>query len=198
MPNVNETRTDAIKLLRKRAKTLHKGAIVTIFLIILSLVAGIGVFVGAGWLTSREVSDVTGRGLASHLAIPSSGEQQTSWANLSNTVSELQDRIEIVGHQQFSTYALVSTVSTRVGAALILFFLVQILVSLYRYNAKLAAFYDSRADAILLAGDGDEQVLEKYVKMLSTENFDFGEPPNTPAEHLAEIAKEAVRVKKGQ
>lgn len=45
---------------------------------------------------------------------------------------------------------IVSTLTTRIGAVLILIWLVKILVNLYRYCAKLSAFNNSRADALTL------------------------------------------------
>ncbi len=79
------------------------------------------------------------------------------------------------------TSYVVSTLSTRIGAALILIFLVRNLVSLYRYNVKLAAFYDTRADAIQLAGD-DPDHLNELAPTISADTVEFGDVPKSPLE----------------
>lgn len=50
--------------------------------------------------------------------------------------------------QEISIPFLIQTSVTRFGPMLIILFFVSILVNLYRYNIRLAAFYDARADAI--------------------------------------------------
>jgi hypothetical protein len=76
---------------------------------------------------------------------------------------------------------LIQTSVTRFGVVLILVFLVQILVSLYRYNMKLSAFYFGRADALVLFGRLPN-TLRALVDIISPDKLDFGKPPRTPAE----------------
>jgi hypothetical protein len=55
-----------------------------------------------------------------------------------------------------------------------LLFLVQILVPLYRYNTRLATFYNARADAITIIEHRPGEQLESLVSVLSPESIDFG------------------------
>jgi hypothetical protein len=76
---------------------------------------------------------------------------------------------------------LIQTSVTRFGVVLILVFLVQILVSLYRYNMRLAAFYFARADGLVLLSRMPSN-LGTLVNIVSPDKIDFGKPPKTPAE----------------
>lgn len=89
------------------------------------------------------------------------------------------------------TFYLISTATTRLGIVVLLLFLVQILVPLYRYNTKLAAFYDARADALNLVSD-DPSGFEQIVNILSPDTVDFGKSPAAPTQQAFEFAKEVV------
>ena len=80
---------------------------------------------------------------------------------------------------------LIQTSVTRFGVVLIIGFLVQILVNLYRYNTRLAAFYSSRHDALLLSKQSVG--LQNLVAIMSPDNLDFGKNPRTPAEEAASL-----------
>ncbi len=69
-----------------------------------------------------------------------------------------------------STSRTISTVATRVGALLLVFFLVQVLVPLYRYSMRLSGFYSSRADALLLVHGGNMKLVGKESEALRTGN----------------------------
>jgi hypothetical protein len=77
---------------------------------------------------------------------------------------------------------------TRLGAVAIMFFLVGILVPQYRYNIRMAGFYDARADSVRLA-DKVEGLGE--IAAIMTPNIDFGKAPATPWEHIVEVIKAA-------
>ena len=58
----------------------------------------------------------------------------------------------------------------------VLFFLVRLLVSLYKYNCRLANFWDSRADAILLDRNfaaGMSETFNELVQALAPDAYDF-------------------------
>lgn len=79
---------------------------------------------------------------------------------------------------------------TRVGVAIIVFFLVQILVTVFRYCLRLAAFYDGRADALELVQPGtDGNLLVALIPLLSPDALDFGKSPRSPLEHVADLVK---------
>jgi hypothetical protein len=97
-------------------------------------------------------------------------------------------------------WTLISTIASRADAVLILLFLVQILVSLYRYNFRLASYYDGGAYALELMNNADEKSFQALVGAMSPEILDFGKMPKTPTEHaivLAEKIVQAARTKGG-
>lgn len=88
---------------------------------------------------------------------------------------------------------LIQTNITRFGPMIIIFFFVSILVNLYRYNVRLSAYYNARADALILMGDNyDSAMLERLVTALSPDLLDIGKPPKLPTEYVFELAKTAV------
>jgi hypothetical protein len=88
------------------------------------------------------------------------------------------------------TRYLVVTTITRVTVVLVIVFLVQILVGLYRYNYRLATFYDSRRD-ILRVWDGNAATLEKLEKTMSP-HIDFGKEPKHPIEEIIQKVVEKI------
>jgi hypothetical protein len=84
----------------------------------------------------------------------------------------------------------VQTNLTRLGAVAIMFFLVGILVPQYRYNIRMASFYDARADSVRLA-DKVQDLSE--IATVMTPNIDFGKAPATPWEQIVEVIKAAKR-----
>jgi hypothetical protein len=71
----------------------------------------------------------------------------------------------------------------RIGVIGLLVFLTQILISLYRYNSRLIAFYSSRRDALLLS-DGGHPSIRKYTDILFPANLDFGREPRHPLQEI--------------
>ncbi len=70
----------------------------------------------------------------------------------------------------------------RIGTLIVVFFLVAVLVRLQRHYLRLAAFWDSRADAVLLAGSfstGKGVAFDILVGALATDLDNF-KPPPTP------------------
>ncbi len=75
---------------------------------------------------------------------------------------------------------------------MILLFLAQILVTLYRYNVRAAAFYDGRADALLLARNEDLE-LGRLVELFTPTTVDFGKMPATPSHSVLDAAKGVLK-----
>ena len=76
-------------------------------------------------------------------------------------------------------------------------FLVQILVTMFRYYTRLAAFYDALADALVLVSrkvdwmePQSANALQDLVSALSPDRYDFRKPPRSPADQAANIAKD--------
>ena len=88
-----------------------------------------------------------------------------------------------------------STMVTRVSVAAFAIFLTQILLNLYRYSSRMAAFFDGRADALYLAGGKlQQQNFETVAESLAGEKIDFGAPPKSPADNLVELLRELTRL----
>jgi hypothetical protein len=89
---------------------------------------------------------------------------------------------------------IISSNLARLSSLGIMFFLVAVLVPQYRYNIRMAAFYDARADNLRLAGILQPithlQDLEKAIAAM-TPNIDFGKAPATPIDQLVELIKAA-------
>ena len=70
----------------------------------------------------------------------------------------------------------------RVFTLAILFFLVALFVRLYQYNLRLAAFWESRSDAVLLANrlmHCDSRSFGELVRALSPDKYDFKSAPRS-------------------
>ena len=96
----------------------------------------------------------------------------------------------------FALYVLISTSVTRITAVLLLIFGAQVLINFYRYNLRLAAFYESRADAIELLGAKSLDNLAPIVASLSPEVIDLGKVPKTPTQEITELAKSLSEIRK--
>lgn len=86
----------------------------------------------------------------------------------------------------------VAAFATRFVIAALAFLLVKILTSIYRYHARLAAHFDSKADALELCPVGDVAMLEKLCLALSTAGVDFQESADSIAEHAVDIARKVM------
>jgi hypothetical protein len=83
----------------------------------------------------------------------------------------------------------IASLATRVGSVLFLLFLVQILVSLYRYNIRLASYYDARADALQLSRGSDGEEFARLVFVLSPDHVEFGRS-RSPTAELAQFVRD--------
>lgn len=92
----------------------------------------------------------------------------------------------------YESYNLVNIIATRFGSVIILLFLVQILLRVFRYNTRLANFYSARANALeiyLKSGNKTSELpLELLAAMLSPDSIDMGLQKN-PTDQFLEIMK---------
>ena len=74
---------------------------------------------------------------------------------------------------------------------LLIVFLVQTFITVFRYMTRLAAYYQARVDALLLGAAHDLSIadLQKLTAVLSPETYDFGKPPRTPTEQAVDLAR---------
>jgi hypothetical protein len=90
------------------------------------------------------------------------------------------------------TRYIIATAITRVGVVLIIVFLVQILIGLYRYNVRLVTFYTSRRD-LLQIWDGNVSGIEKLQRLMAA-NVEFGKEPKHPFEDILREGVTKLRV----
>ena len=106
------------------------------------------------------------------------------------------------GASNWSEFARETTV--RVTVVILIIFLVQILVNLFRYGTRLAAFYEARADALRIvlpknSEDPSEIEVDKYCQLIGVmapDSLDFGKSPKSPVDSAVEIARQIVSARK--
>jgi hypothetical protein len=90
------------------------------------------------------------------------------------------------------------TFITRFSFAIVLFFLVSILVSVYRYSLRLAAHYDARADALSLSSALLDDSFHQLVQSLSPSGVDFGKLDRSPTEQLLDVVRSVLEKREGK
>ena len=89
---------------------------------------------------------------------------------------------------EWSDREVISSLSTRVGSVLMIIFLVQIMAGIFRYSARMAAYYDSRYH-ILSVG----RITRNDVRnLLEDAAVDFDKFPKHPISDIRDIVKKAV------
>jgi hypothetical protein len=80
------------------------------------------------------------------------------------------------------TRYIIATAITRIGVVLVIIFLAQVLIGLYRYNTRLITFYNSRRDFFQIwNGKG---ATPKELQNLIEPHIDFGKEPKHPLEDI--------------
>jgi hypothetical protein len=212
-----------VRQLRNRAQRLREAALFSLALILASLAGGFALF-SAAEETSTSVPekfennlydqwvDAQSRAASLDQALGSIArsddaarktELEKKRSILDERIKNLEERVKAAddlarGSESRSnqTRFIVSVISKRVGSVLLLIFLVQILVTLYRYSSRLAAFYDSRADALQLCRLGAFDSAEASVGLLAPDKLDFGKTPRSPIENAVELAQEILKLPK--
>ena len=86
---------------------------------------------------------------------------------------------------------LVASTVTRLGVAIIAIYLVQILLSLYRYNTRMAADYLAHADTLMLAGLDAKAVKALHTVLLPKVNY--GKVPSTVLQRSTDAVRTRLR-----
>jgi len=84
------------------------------------------------------------------------------------------------------------TAITRFGTVLFIVYAIGIMLNVYRYVMKMAAYHDARADALQLMHDRDDKEATRFAKFaesLDAEKIDFGKSPKTPMHQIVDLAK---------
>lgn len=79
----------------------------------------------------------------------------------------------------------ISMLSLRVGISLIVFFICQISLKLYRYCVKFAVFYIGLFDALMIYKDIGVELKEAITMFMP--GTDIGDSPNSPASEIIQI-----------
>lgn len=90
--------------------------------------------------------------------------------------------------------SLIASGILRFGILALLLFFVQILVNIYRYSSRLAAFYNSRADSIRLlqldsSSSIDAERLDAIVRSLEPHGVEFAASAGAPTAPFPELAR---------
>lgn len=94
------------------------------------------------------------------------------------------------------TIELVRTSLVRFGGVAVILFLISLLTPIYRYNVRLATFYQARADTLLLSRDTHVDDFSEMTRLM-TPTYGFDKEPRTPVESLASAVKDASGIVKG-
>src|ERR1700730_7927697 len=102
--------------------------------------------------------------------------------------SEKQVNAQITGNSAFLEY---NSILIRVAAVLLIVFLVQTFITIFRYMTRLAAYYQARIDSLQLAAGVDITIidLQRITTVFSPETYDFGKLPRTPTEQAVDLAR---------
>lgn len=140
----------------------------------------------------------------SELQVNSNSSSYLSEINLQNRLSRLQEDYDYINDEisslkserngenntngnAFSDKSFLSTASIRFGVTIIILFFVQVLVNLYKYNIRLSAYYEAKADALLIS-NGDLELFEKLSNNMSPNELHFGKAESTPIDKLIDMA----------
>ena len=94
---------------------------------------------------------------------------------------------------------MIQTNITRFETLILIIFLVNILINLYRYNIRLSVYYDSRADSLLLLYQNIDS--DNYAKLAETMNpqiLDFGKNIIYPTTQALEMLKSTINKTKNK
>src|ERR1044071_2940615 len=99
-------------------------------------------------------------------------------------VTNLIDLAKEIARDHFLTM-----ISIRIGIIFLVIVLLKILVSFYKYNIKLASFYESRRHALTLSGIEDLKRVKVFSTILSIDKIDFEKETSDPNDFVDAIKK---------
>jgi hypothetical protein len=117
--------------------------------------------------------------------------QEKSIAELNGLISAAWKKELETEHGYNDWKYITATAISRIGVVLIIVFLVQILMGLYRYNSRLATYYVARRDLLTL-WNGDPKDLKLLDQILAPPEIDFGREPRHPLQDLFRAAATKV------
>ncbi|BCE03698.1 hypothetical protein [Marinicellulosiphila megalodicopiae] len=99
-----------------------------------------------------------------------------------------QSRAEKISEQNPITNIL-STSITRLGAVMLAIFMMQILLSFFRYYTRLANYYGTYIVALTSVADRDENQFNDIISRINPEAINFGKDPQISYDRMFEIMK---------
>jgi len=189
------TKKDLEILFRNRAKRLRHASMVTLITVFLAIFAGFLIFIFA-----QKIVEYDFRLLRMEVKPPEyyldkielpkiipKDQLDAEKLRLQIKTDLLENEIIMLRKQNLFSQIMVSTLSTRIGCVILIIFLVQILVTTYRYQVKLSAFYEARADAICVIEEMDDEKLGRIAPIFSPDHLDFGKSPQPPTSKVLEF-----------
>jgi hypothetical protein len=82
---------------------------------------------------------------------------------------------------------------TKFALLIVLFFLVNILVSVYRYSQRLAAQYDAQTYALGLSSVSLDPNFHRLVRTLTPKGIDFGKVEGAPTDKILDLVRAGLR-----
>lgn len=209
LPDVGDKNVEhVILLMRRRAVRLRVASNIVLAFILITIAFGSYLFARSGRIAYEDYFGATvfeygGLNSIHHNAIDSmlnakvSIDEIVRYDSLFSTVIERDIKRIKSEHQndyegENSLEIMVASLGTRIGVLLLLVFLVQILVSLFRYNTRLASFISSRADALQLKGGASDLKLAELTEVFSSDFIDYGRLPATPYQQALQSLKDIV------
>lgn len=213
-PSEHPLITAIVLSLKYRAAGLRFQALLVLILIVATLGAGIYVFATADRLSrtpvtravdqleytnsvlsahADEMADLKRRGAPLSLQQGPMERVETALMDQQRALESVQE-IVTARANDFTTSTTISVLSTRIGIVLMILFLVQILVTMYRYNSRLAAHLEGRAVALQLASLKQDQPwsIAELVNLFGGDSVDFGKLPPTAIQSFADVLKTAA------
>ena len=209
----NSSRDLVVRRLEKRITELRSRSTMIYWTILSTLFSGIFVIIFASNLASRDSTMATllasanserqeavnelqfyqSKALSSQLDMANAGVAQARFDIVEKNYQKILDAAlaSAINRNQDDKDIYSSGTVLRICVVALLIFLTQILVSLYRYNSRLIAFYCSRRDALTLVG-GDPQKMKPLVALLFPTLLDFGREPRHPFQEFGGLLKSAV------
>ena len=81
----------------------------------------------------------------------------------------------------------------RIAVGVLLVFLVQILVGVWRYSSRMAAFYQGRADALLISSVRPKVPLKEIVDWFAGDKIPMEKPAKSPTERVLEARRSGCK-----
>jgi hypothetical protein len=213
IPSDAEARQNVISNLDRRISNLSGRSTIIYWTILITLVGGVILIIFAGYLSAL---DSTLAGLVSKIDSDRDAVIEIQNINLrrlepdprivgyvSDRMKFLDDLYKTVVQSRLTQLATQSegksdwhwpSTILRVGIIGLIIFLTQILISLYRYNSRLIAFYASRREAFV-AAEKINLPFTELAELLYPRDLDFGREPRHP---FVEIGELFTRGRKGK